>query len=60
MSTQHQLFDRLRHELQRSLNHYIEVPQLEGGIDDYIRPPDLGDLAGPLGSLALAQDALAI
>jgi fructokinase len=58
MAQQH-LFGRLRRELQRSLNHYIDAPELTSGIDEYIRPPGLGDLAGPLGSLALAQDALA-
>jgi fructokinase len=57
MSQQH-LFGRLRRELQRSLNHYIDVPELAAGIDEYIRPPELGELAGPLGALALAQDAL--
>lgn len=59
MNAQRHLFEPLRRELQRSLNHYIEAPQLSEGIDDYVRPPDLGELAGPLGSLALAQDALA-
>jgi fructokinase len=59
MNAQRQLFDRLRAELQRSLNHYIEAPQLQQGIEQYVRPPELGDLAGPLGSLALAEDALA-
>ena len=58
MNAQRHLFARLRRELQRSLNHYIEAPQLEQGIDDYIQPAELGDLAGPLGALALAQDAL--
>jgi fructokinase len=58
MNAQQHLFARLRRELQRSLNHYIEAPQLEQGIDEYIQPPELGDLAGPLGALALAQDAL--
>lgn len=59
MGAQPHLFERLRRQLQRSLNHYIEAPQLDAGIDDYIRPPDLGDLAGPLGALAVAQNALA-
>lgn len=57
MSQQH-LFGRLRRELQRSLNHYIDAPELAAGIEQYIRPPELGDRAGPLGALALAQDAL--
>jgi fructokinase len=58
MNAQRHLFDRLRRELQHSLNRYIEAPQLLEGIDDYVRPPALGDQAGPLGALALAQDAL--
>ncbi|HEY6451872.1 MAG TPA: ROK family protein [Steroidobacteraceae bacterium] len=58
MHAQRHLFERLRRALQRSLNHYIDAPQLGDCIADYIRPPELGELAGPLGSLALAQDAL--
>jgi fructokinase len=59
MHAQRHLFEPLRRELQRSLNHYVEAPQLGARIAEYIRPPALGELAGPLGSLALAQDALA-
>ena len=59
MHAQRQLFEPLRAALQRSLNHYIEAPELGAGIEQYIRPPELGELAGPLGALALAQDALA-
>jgi fructokinase len=58
MNAQRHLFERLRRELQRSLNHYIDAPQLNAGIDDYVRPPALGELAGPLGALAVAHDAL--
>jgi fructokinase len=59
MDGQQHLFERLRKELQRSLNHYVEAPQLTTGIADYVRAPELGALAGPLGALALAHDALA-
>jgi fructokinase len=59
MHAQRHLFERLRRELQASLNHYIEAPELGDRIDEYIGPPELGEMAGPLGSLALAQDALA-
>jgi fructokinase len=59
MHAQRHLFAPLRRELQRSLNHYLEAPQLGAHIEDYIRPPGLGDRAGPLGALALAHDALA-
>jgi fructokinase len=58
MNAQRQLFDRLRRELQRNLNHYMNLPQLEDDIEHYVQPPELGSLAGPLGALALAQDAL--
>jgi fructokinase len=58
MQSQQHLFPRLRRELQRNLNHYIHARELEAGIDDYVRPPELGQLVGPLGALALAQDAL--
>lgn len=59
MHAQRHLFAPLRRELQRSLNHYVEAPELGEHIDEYIQPPGLGEMAGPLGSLALAQDALA-
>jgi fructokinase len=58
MQTRPYLFAPLRRELQRNLNHYIQAPELEAGIDDYVRPPELGQMAGPLGALALAQDQL--
>lgn len=58
MNSQRHLFERLRRQLQRSLNHYVEAPQLTTGIEEYVQPPALGDRAGPLGSLALAQNAL--
>ena len=58
MNSQRHLFARLRRELQRSLNHYVEAPQLAGGIEAYIGPPALGEQVGPLGALALAMDAL--
>jgi fructokinase len=58
MHAQRHLFARLRSELQLSLNHYVEAPQLGSRIEQYIQPPGLGERAGPLGALALAQDAL--
>jgi fructokinase len=50
------LFPRIRRELERSLNHYIAAPQLARGLDQYIVPPGLGAMAGPLGALALAVE----
>ena len=57
MSGQSHLFERIRQELKRSLNGYVEAPQLEQGIAQFIVPPGLGAMAGPLGALALAADA---
>jgi len=58
MNSQRHLFARLRRELQRSLNHYVEAPQLTSGIETYVGPPALGEQVGPLGALAVALDAL--
>ncbi len=44
MNGQAHLFDRLRRELQQSLNHYIEVPEVGAQIADCVRPPGLRDL----------------
>ncbi len=57
MSGQAHLFERIRQELKRSLNRYVAAPELDGGLAEYIVPPGLGALAGPLGALALAADA---
>jgi fructokinase len=54
---QSHLFERIQQELTRSLNGYIEAPQLERGLAQFIVPPGLGTMAGPLGALALAADA---
>ncbi|HEU4780254.1 MAG TPA: ROK family protein [Steroidobacteraceae bacterium] len=57
MSAQMHLFERIQRELQRSLNGYVEAPELERGLAQFIVPPGLGPMAGPLGALALAADA---
>ena len=44
--------------MQRALNGYVQAPQLLDDLDGYIVPPALGDRAGVLGSMALAQEAL--
>jgi fructokinase len=56
-SAQAHLFERIREELKRSLNHYVEGTELENGLAQYIVPPGLGTMSGPLGALALAADA---
>jgi fructokinase len=57
MSGQAQLFERIQRELKRSLNRYVEAPELDQEIARFIVPPGLGTMAGPLGALALAADA---
>jgi fructokinase len=57
MSAQTHLFARVREELQRSLNRYVEAEEVGAGLQDYVTAPGLGALAGPLGALALAANA---
>jgi fructokinase len=57
MAGQAHLFERIQQELKRSLNGYVEAPELEQGLAQFIVPPGLGPMAGPLGALALAADA---
>ena len=57
LSAQTHLFERIQLELKRSLNRYVEAPEVDQGIGQYIVPPGLGTMAGPLGALALAADA---
>ena len=52
------LFAQIRCELTRSLNGYLEIEELQTGLDRYIVPPGLGVDAGPLGALAVAIQAL--
>jgi fructokinase len=52
------LLAHVRRELLSSLNRYWDLQALVGSIEQYIVPPGLGALAGPLGALALATDAI--
>jgi len=52
---QPQLFPRVRRRVQELLNNYLPVPAILDHIDDYIVPPGLGDQAGVLGAMALAE-----
>ncbi len=54
---QEQLFPMVRRELVRLLNGYIQAPALAEGIDRYVVPPQLGQRAGVLGAMVLAQRA---
>ena len=55
--TRTQLFPLIRAEIVRLLGGYLQSPALKEGIDDYLVPPALGDRAGVLGALALADGA---
>lgn len=52
------LLSRVREALVRSLNGYAVGPRIACEIDSFLTHPALGDRAGPLGSIALALDAL--
>ena len=52
---QKQLFPLLRGEVQRLLAGYVDHLAILENIDEYIVPPGLGDRAGALGSIALAE-----
>jgi fructokinase len=53
-----ELLVRIRRQLVESMNGYLKLDELTGGIDSYAVPPGLGPLAGPLGALALAADTI--
>lgn len=51
------LFPAIRERVLAILNGYIQSPLLLEGIDEYIVPPGLGNRAGVLGAIALAEPA---
>jgi fructokinase len=53
MDYQPHLMGRIQAKLVESLNGFVELPH-DG---DYVRPPELGNNAGPLGAIALAITA---
>lgn len=55
---QEHLFPRIRTNVQKLLNGYIQKSEILEQIDEYIVPPALGDRAGVAGALALAQAAV--
>ncbi len=52
---QSHLFPMIRQKVQDLLNGYLQIPEVLGDIDSYIVPPALGNKAGVLGAIALAQ-----
>ena len=48
----------VRQKVQMLLNKYVQSPQILDNIDDYIVPPKLGNLAGVLGAIALAEELI--
>ena len=54
---QPQLLPLVRRRVQELLNGYLQAPMILDQIDEYIVPPGLGNRAGVLGAIALAQRA---
>ncbi len=55
---QQQLFPLIRAQVRERLANYLDVPNLMDEVEGYIVPPKLGDRAGILGALALAERAM--
>lgn len=51
------LLPLIRRNVQDLLNGYVQAPAVTQNIDEYIVPPALGNRAGMLGAIALAQEA---
>jgi fructokinase len=51
------LFPIIRAEVSRLLNGYVQSAAILDQMDGYIVPPGLGNQAGVLGAVALAQHA---
>ena len=52
-----QLFPLLRKYLRSSLGGYVQADAVSGGLAEYVVPPQLGQEAGIVGALALAERA---
>jgi fructokinase len=53
-----ELFPRVHAACLAALGDYVQHPRLAATATDYIVPPDLGDRAGAVGALLLAEQAL--
>jgi fructokinase len=51
------LLDKVRLKVKALLNNYVNSPAVQDGIDSYIVSPALGDMAGVLGAIALAENS---
>jgi fructokinase len=51
------LLEHVRLEIVALLNGYLDAPELSDGMDEFVVRPALGDRAGVLGALALAESA---
>lgn len=51
------LFALVREDFARLLNGYVQHRDILEGLDEYIQPPQLGNQAGVLGALVLAEKA---
>lgn len=54
---QGQLFPLIRTRVKQLLNDYLAAPEIQTQIHDFIVPAGLGSRSGPLGAVALAQQA---
>jgi fructokinase len=50
------LFPLVRKNVRETLNDYIQAPEIVTEIDNFIVPPGLGNRAGILGAIALAEE----
>ena len=48
------LLEITRCKVKQFINGYVQSPNLLDRIDEYIRPPDLGNRSGGLGAIAMA------
>ena len=52
------LLDQVGERLSQLVGGYLRTPLLENRVGDYLVAPQLGDRAGVLGAIALAQTAV--
>ncbi len=57
---QEHIFPMIRERVQEYLNGYVQSPAILENIDTYIVPPGLGNKAGVLGAIALAERAASV